>query len=287
MEKRQRPTTYAEALEAKKYAETNNVPVVPDENPIDHEQTSLSGVEVTELPSQGKLYGKGARIYFSPLSFGEMKFLSGSSLSGIESINFFLSKIQTTFDKYDLSYFDFYYITVLIKLSTFGDSNFNIRFECPKCLKQSSYTFNTADVHFEELRVPIPAVITSKDGNDYKFSPITVGKYIELIKEDKRDDYDAYMAKQMLDYPYEEALDIIKNELNGVDTALLETVDTMFYHGVADVPIKCKNKIGEGEDGVEEVCGYKSAIPFHSIPEYARSIDSTKESLRNRIRYGV
>jgi len=285
MEKRQRPITYAEAKEAKKFAEANDKQIIESQQKINHNETTLNGVKINELPSGGEMYGKGSEVFFTPLSFGEMKYLSGSTLSNVESMNFFLNKIQANFDKTTLTYFDFYYITILIKLSTFGESNFNITYECPNCKKDSRVTINTGELVFEEIRVPLPAKLTSKKGNEYKFSPMTVGNYLELVRKDLQEDQDAYMASQMVDVDFKTALNIIKNELNGLDVNLLETIDVMFYHGVDDLQLKCKNKIDN--NGVEEVCGFISTMPFQSITRFVSTDDTNKESFRNRINYGV
>ncbi len=287
MDKRVRPTTYAEAIEAKKFAhKISEEPIVETKHEIVHDRTTLNGVQVKELPSGGTLYGKGAEIFFTPLSFGDMKFLAGSTLTNKESLIFFLSKIQTSFDKMDLTYFDFHYITVLIKLSTFGESNFKIMFECPKCKKDSESSFNTGDLVFEDLKVELPAIVTSKFGNDYKFSPMKVGKYLDIIERDLISDKDVYMANQMIDKKFDEALYIIQNELNGMDVHLIESVDVMFYHGVEDLILKCSNKI-KGDNDVEEVCGYSSAMPFFSLPNFVSPVDTNKKSFGDRIRYGV
>jgi hypothetical protein len=288
MEKRQRPTTYAEALEAKKYAEELQTSISDKEEVVKIDpmvQTSLNAVEVKTLPSQGKLYGDNPTVYFSPLSFGEMKFLSGSTLSDKESVEFFLNKIQTSFNKELLTYFDFYYITVLIKLSTYGEATFKVNYKCPNCKNVVSNSFNTADLNFEEIRCDLPAVITSRNGNKYSFSPMTVYNYLDLIKSGKTTDQDWYMAKQMIDVEPEEAYKIIREELNGIDIKILETLDVMFYHGVENLKLKCTNKV-DG-DSSEEVCGFISEMPFQSITNYINSIDSIKESIRDRISYGV
>jgi len=285
LEKRKRPITYAEALEAKEFAEKMNADIISDKNEINQEETTLNGVEVKNLPSGGVLYGNTPEIFFTPLSFGEMKFLSGSSLSDKESIQFFLNKIQCNFDKYILTYFDFYYITVLIKLSTFGETSFKISYKCPKCNNKMTKDISTSGLNFEEIRVDIPVEITSKNGKTYTFSPITIGSYLNLLDKGLQNDKDAYMASQITSIDFEQALDSIKNDLNGTDVQLLETIDIMFYHGVEDIQIICKNKVKKGDS--EEVCGFLTKIPFFSISEYASSIDSVKELVRNRIHYGV
>ena len=302
MNRRIRPITYAEALEAKKYSEENNQNTIDKESKkeeINQIVTSLNTFKISNLPSKGQSYPKNAEIYYTPFSFGEMKFLSGSSLSDVESINFFLNKIQCSFPKEDLTYYDFYFLTVMIKMSTFGEINYNMTFECNKCGHINTIPFSIEDLDFNEIRVPMPISIdlkqpykdteTDTELSKITFVPISIGRYKKMIEEDVVDDFDIYMANCIKDGKFKERLTLIKDYLNGSDISLLETIDVSLYHGVKDIPMACENKIlPEGKsDGDEEVCGREFDIPFHDLAEYISATDELKKSLGQRIHFGV
>lgn len=299
MEQRKRAITYGETLQAKEFARVQeelfgnkNIP----EKKIDQTSSTISGVKISTLPSGGVIYPDGAEIYFSPMTFGEMKFLSGSSMSDKETVEFFLKKISCTFPVENLTYFDFYYITVLIKMSTFGENDYNIVFECNKCGHVNKKAFKQDEIDFDEIQVEMPVTVDMPDGSTVTFEPLTVGNYLKMVKRGLAEDYDVYMAYCMKGVDHLTALDIIKNEFSGEMVNILETIDATFYHGVRDLKIKCNHKEmkGTGEfdiDGeeisVEEVCGVMHKIPFLTLPEYTITSDRTKESLRNRIHFGI
>ena len=302
MKQRMRPVTYAESLEAKEFAEKNDTQIIEQEETekgIDHFHTSNNTIKITDLPSKGLIYPENAEIYITPFSFGEMKYLSGSNLSDAESINFFLTKIQTTFPKEDLSYYDFYFLTVLIKMSTFGEVEYVMTFACQECGYINKNPFKSSDLEFYDLRVPFPVTIDLK--TPYKstestlelrkvsFLPVSIGRYKKMLIDGTTDDYDVYIANCIVQGTETERLELVTDYLNGTDVNLLETVDAVLYHGVKDIKMKCKNKIlpDGGELGDEEVCGHKVDIPFHDLPEIISSTDECKESIGKRIHFGV
>ncbi len=302
MEKRLRPITYAEALHAKELAEKNDTNIIddPPKEEISHIKSSINSVKIELLPSGGQDYPENSEIYFTPFSFGEMKFLSGSSLSDPESINFFLSKIQTSFPKEDLTYYDFYFITIMIKMASFGEIEYKMNFECLNCGHHNKIPFNISDLEFDEIRVPLPITIdllspftASESGEILEkitFTPISIGRYKKMITDGTTEDYDVYMSNCIKDGSEEDRLKIIKEYLNGTDVNLLETIDVTLYHGVKDIKMTCKNKIpkdANNADAGEEVCGRSYDIPFQSITEYISSTDKLKESLGKRIHFGV
>jgi len=298
MEKRKRPVTYAETLQAKKFAEDLDRKLIDEEKALLPKlETSMTGIEVDTLPSHGILYPEDFTVYFAPLTFGEMKFLSGSSIQDKESIEFFLSKITTNIDVKDLTYFDFFYITVLIKLATFGIGEYNIVFECSECGNENTGSFSSADVIFEELRVPFPVTAEGDSGKSYEFKPLTVGSYLHLVNRKVEDDWDEYMSYCIQgEETHLAQLETMKKEFKGVSASILEMIDASFYHGVQDIPVKCSHEeiINTGKydvEGVEitrkEVCGKVHNIPFQSLSEFTITTDGCKESIRNRIHFGL
>ena len=302
MQKRIRPITYAESLQAKEFAEENNQQITePDKikepkEPINHLVTSNNSVKVNELPSGGSIYPKEAEIYITPFSFGEMKYLSGSILSDPENIEFFLNKIQTSFPKENLTYYDFYFLTVLIKMSTFGDVDYTMTFECPHCNHINKIPFKTSDLEFYDIKVPFPITIdlktpyinteTGLELLKVSFVPVSVGRYKKMIDDETTDDMDIYIANCIIEGTEEDRIKIIKEYLNGADVNLLETIDVVLFHGVKDLHLQCQNKITP-EDGVEEVCGRIFDLPFRRLSEHISSTSELEESIGQRIHFGL
>ncbi len=302
--KRIRPVTYAEALQAKEFAEKNDTQVIDktDDNsalPINQLVTSINSIKINELPSGGSIYPKNSELYITPFSFGEMKFLSSSNLSDPENIDFFLTKIQATFPIEDLTYYDFYFLTVLIKMSTFGEVEYNMTFECSSCGHTNKIPFKTSDLEFYDIKVPFPITVdlktpykhteTGLESTNVGFIPVSIGRYKKMLKEGTTEDYDIYMANCIKEGTEEDRIIIVKEYLNGVSVNLLETIDTVLFHGVKDLKMTCKNKLlpEESKDGNEEVCGRVFDIPFHSISEFLSTTDECQESLGQRIHFGV
>lgn len=300
MQERLRPITYAENLEAKRYAEENDKQVVEPKPalPEGERPTSVNNLILKNLPSGGKSYDSNAEIYFSPLTFGEMKFLSVSTMTDVETINFFLTKIHTTFPTEELTYFDFYYITTMVKLATFGELEYTMSFECSGCGALQKAPFTIEDLIFEDIRVPLPIIVDLNEpfkssSSDYeasniKFMPITIGGFRKMIQAGKREDLDLYMANCIQGGSEADRLEIIKEVMNGVSVNLLETIDVSLFHGVQNLHFNCKNRINTTEEkGSGEVCGRLHDIPFQDIIEYIGSTDRTKDSLRERIHFGL
>ena len=130
-----------------------------------------------------------------------------------------------------------------------------------------------------------------------ELSPMTVGNYKLLLRRSKKDDEDEYMAYCIKGIDTQkERLKVVREQFSGVMVNVLENLDVSFYHGVQDIKVRCKNKIKvktgeydvEGEEiTLEEDCGKVHRVPFLSLPEFIGSTDRTKESIRNRVHFGI
>jgi len=324
MNKRLRPVTYAESLEAKEYAEENEIQQEELTTKPIKEKTSSFGVEVKGLPSGGKSYPEKSTISYIPLSFGEMKYLSKGDLSDLEDIEFFLSKIDSSFDVKLLTYYDFYFITVLIKMATFGDTDYTVTYECYNCGHKNKATFGLTELEFEEIRVPLPVNVEGIRGQGEEtlkasFVPTNMKGYTQMLKDGTQDDYDYIMANCVTDDfgTFEEKLKLIKNNMAGLDVNILESIDVSFFHGVKSLEFKCNGVLDEdgvlieetkaeikpkGYEEVEllkstseksditvskEVCGSVHHIPFLDITKYISTEIGIKGTLRDRINFGV
>lgn len=301
MEQRLRPITYAETLEAKKIAEENDKQIIEQPTPTipqgKDRPTSINEMVVDDLPSGGESYPDHSEIYYSPLTFGEMKFLSVSTMTDTESVNFFLTKIHCSFPKENLTYYDFYYLSTLIKLATFGEMEFVMNFECVSCGAEQKAPFSIQDFIFEEIRVPLPITVdlesphVAENGVEVakvNFGPITIGGFRKMILDGTREDQDIYMSNCIIDeLSDKDKIEIIKTHFTGLNVSLLETIDISLFHGVQDLTFSCKNRIGATEESTGEVCGRIHDIPFQDIVEYVSATDKSKNALRERINFGV
>lgn len=301
MEQRLRPITYAETLEAKRIAEEQDKNIVEAPKPTipsgEDRPSSINEVIVVDLPSGGEPYPEHSEVYYTPLTFGEMKFLSVSTMTDTESVNFFLTKIHTSFPKEDLTYYDFYYLSTLVKLATFGEMEFIMNFECVGCGAVQKAPFSINDFVFEEIRVPLPITVdlespyqaqNAQEITKVNFGPITIGRFRDMILAGLRDDQDYYMANCIIDdISLEDKIELIRTHFTGLNVSLLETIDISLFHGVQDLTFSCKNKINVDEEGVGEVCGRVHDIPFQDLIEHISATDKSKDALRERINFGV
>jgi len=233
-------------------------------------------ISLDNLPSKGKSYPKNSIISYSPLTYGEVKYLSNSDLTELDFYKFYLNKkIKTSFNKNDLTFFDFVFIIFIIRLSVFGDNEITINYECEKCGIKNKERINLSEIDFFDISVNIPVEYELND-EKLEFYPLTIGDYIylETSKFKGTEDYEnAKIAKQIKNKEFNEALKIVKEKLNGVNVNILETMDTILYHGPKKLKFVCK----------KEGCGNIAEFPFYDIYGYAVLSDTSKKFFRDRI----
>lgn len=199
-------------------------------------------LEITELPSKFLAYPEGSKISYRPYTFGEVKVFNSSKVGLDVNMEFVLKGIECSFDKKDLTLSDFLYIGLLRKLSTFGTSKFSIDFICinKECKEKNTVQFTSEDIDFEELKIPeLPIIFDSLKG-ELHFAPITVGEYIELVKEGKAEDEFELMIRQCKNLKSVNETREVLYDLPTSDGLILEQVDVHLYHEIKPFEFKCK-----------------------------------------------
>lgn len=190
-------------------------------------QSDLPELQVTELPSKFLPYPKGTKIYYRPYSWSEIEYLNVSKVDDITIYQNILQGIRTTnIEPTDLTMWDFYYVALLRKISSLGTPQFSIVYSS----HGSTHTkvASIEDIDFEDLSVPALPVNAKLNTGTYSFTPLTVGKYIELVKRELDSDDVALMAAQCT-LPLDEALEASK-KWYGSDLVTLDRVDHLLDH---------------------------------------------------------
>ena len=146
--------------------------------------------KVTQLPSNFRAYSTQAEISYVPYTFGELLNFGQSSMSRADNIEFTLKGIYTTgMDKKDIIFYDYVYIALLRKLSSFKEDEFVLEYDCYSCGAKNKLPGKLSELSFKELNVPaIPVKIKDDEGNELHFSPLTVGNFLTLLRENKTGD---------------------------------------------------------------------------------------------------
>ena len=234
---------------------------------------------VDSLPSKCLSYPEGFEISYRPYSFGESKKLSQSKLSVKEHIDFVLNgvNIKGLKSKYDLTYADFLFISLLRRISTVETPTVNISFPCKKCNTPNTFQLSIDDLEFQDSELPKLPIKVSIKGKELKFTYFTLAHYIEAQKANKLQDNMYMLAKSCFNLPFKEAYNIITDPtLSFDDGSVLDLVEVQLFHGLKPKEYVCQN----GE------CGEINLIQ----PEIEKMVISPfrdeEGSIRDRISYG-
>lgn len=219
---------------SKKYR--NNQPV---ENKPQEHKSQLAEIEVKDLPSKFKSY-KNKKISFRPYTFGDVNRLNQSKLSQTSKIKRILEGITCGFDPYLLTFADFLYINLLRKISTFGSKKFKVKFSCSLCKSTNTLNVDEGELEFDDIEVDMPITATLSNNRELVFSPLTVKDYLTLLNKNLADDRIAVLAIQVANIQYDEAFEIIDKAV-GDDSDILEEVDSLLYHTLKPMNIKCES----------------------------------------------
>lgn len=199
------------------------------------------------LPTKFLMYPKGASITYRPYTFGELLKLNQSNIQRADRLEFILEGITTTFDRRALALFDFIYISTLRKLATLKAPKFITRFTCRNCGEANRQEFKVGDIELSDLTVDaLPLSFDLECGREVSFIPLTIGKYIELLRSGDNEDPAKTLAASVCNMPIEEAEKLI-SEATGEDLELLKEVDEMLFLGINPFEAPC-SKCGTIEE---------------------------------------
>lgn len=236
----------------------------------------LPEIEVSEVPSKFISYKEDYIITYRPYAFGEIKKTNQSKMSIRSMFDFILEGITTNFDKYNLTVPDFLYISLLRKISTLGETKFNIKCLCSSCKIENSNTLNIQDIEFRDIKAPKLPINVELSVGKFSFKPLTLKDYYFLIKEKKEDDVLALLAIQACKDNEKEFNKVYQEfyNLNREDGEILEEVDNYLDHSLMPVIFKCKEC--KEDIKVELEGGQNFIYPFRT----------NKKSVRDRIYFG-
>jgi len=283
-------------------------------NPKDSQQEStaaimqerkLSAITVpcSDLPSGGLPYDSGAEISYLPYTFGDLKTLSQSKVKTQTLYEYLLQGIITSFDKMELTFPDFLYVSLLRKISSIGTSQFKFEVTCNRCGKKHTQVSSIDKVEFTDLydKVPeLPAVVTMQ-GKDIALSPTTIGSLLELYKLGKIDEDSAdvileashaVFAQQIIsingkEVPFDDRYEFIQN-INWEDYGVIKEVDALFQHGIKPIILTCDGVIAQERHmgGKKTPCGAVLEVSLDRLHSQLQPFREHQESASGRIRFG-
>jgi hypothetical protein len=141
-------------------------------------------------------------------------------------------------DKHQLAYYDFIYIALLRKISSFHDDLFVYDYECYQCGTKNTISGRLSEIEFDELHVPaLPVRVTSDSGVELQFLPFTVGAFIELQKIQSKDQADI-VASQVSNMSLAEAKPIL-TAATGDFLRAISYADEVMNFGITSIKRNC------------------------------------------------
>jgi hypothetical protein len=269
-------------------------------NNLDLKSTSLPEIEVTTLPSKGLPYPENFTIKYVPYTFGEVVKMSQSKITRLEQYRVILEGVICSFHKEDLTFQDFQWVALLRKLSSIGDNEFYIDYNCYKCMKKSKAIFQFTDISFHDMEAEALPVVAKMSKGDFHFRPLTIGQFFELVDEDKASDTKALLAKMCSNKEFDEAYETfstcIYDSKESRDGKILERIDKVLAHSIKNITNECSNYI-DVEDGkkkkkASEVkkktkCKGITDIAITEVDVLIRPFRDDRESIDNLLQYGL
>lgn len=236
---------------------------------------SLPTIDLPDPPSKMLPYPKGSRIKYLPFTYGEIQKYNSSVMSEIDRIEFTMAGIITEgFPKSDLAYYDYLYLSLLRRVTSFSKSQFILNFTCDSCGERNKQTLELGNIEFSDLEIPsLPIIIDLEDNQTLQINPLTVSNYIRLKQEGNEDPIAAY-ARSVINMSYERAYSVIEKATDEL-LEVIEEADSLLGFGKQSISCNCK------------ACGAVNNEPLRDILHLVQPFRRSRESIRNRIRFGV
>ncbi len=196
---------------------------------------------LNELPSRGLLYSDDTTLSYTPFTYGELLKYSQSFMNVKKKYMFLMDKIAATnMDKYHITLADFYYISLLINLSTFDTFSFKVTKACKQCDVKIEKTVSSKELEFDELQDNKSQAKISINEKQLLFTPITVSDFFNLFDMGKHKEQEYLFAAQCrtVDIELEELANYVK-DCTPTDSEAFDIIDTTFYHGVTPLKVTC------------------------------------------------
>lgn len=273
-------------------------------------EESFSSIrEVKDPPSKLLPYPEGSKIFVTGLNFGDIMKISDSNLSEVDIYKIRMKYITTEkVDKLDLTYQDFLYSCFIMDYMSIDSNVFALDFNCKnkKCkghddLQEAKFQYE--DIIFENLGEnelgknlkKLPLEYTTKKGEVFKFTPLSIKWFIflyekNLIKDviaryatmlkipfvldlDKIKKIDGSDYDRNLQLYFNDAKEKVKNHLGLYDLNALKVIDSVFSHGIEPLKKTC------------DLCGEVNEITVDTPYTVIRSFREVNGILENEIRF--
>lgn len=149
------------------------------------QQVSPNYWEITDLPSKFKLYPKGTRIMARPLKVLEVKKLSSLNEDNADFItNDILQRTVKGIALQDILIADKMCMIFWLRANTYRESGYVVKFDCPKCEKESQFHFSLDNLEIQYLSESYDPdkPITMLNGDKVQIKFLTIGDQIYLNK---------------------------------------------------------------------------------------------------------
>lgn len=220
--------------------------------PKEEKMPEKSLIQVAELPSGFLPYPRGSKIYYSPLTLGELENLNSGTLNLGQALENLIDSIFVEkFDKLDLAYFDLVYIGVQRKLTALGDIRGTINGFCPVCENKNEKEFTYTELEFEELKVSaLPIRYEYEEPKFLEFSLMTYRNWKKMgdLPEEEIDRLTA-LSHMVLNYEPKQAKEIL-SKLSGDAINYINKIESLLDYGIKPFKMVC-NHVEQEE--VEEV----------------------------------
>ncbi|QJT70936.1 hypothetical protein GR7B_00138 [Vibrio phage vB_VcorM_GR7B] len=221
-------------------------------------------VEINGLPSRNLAYPEGSIVRYRPYNFDEIEDISDSELSFEDHYEMVLNGIETVgFDKRDLTLGDFLFIMLNRKITTLGTDEFVVHFSYNG--EAHKHIMRVFDVKYDDIEAPeLPIIITTGDGTEVEFMPITVGQYLDYMadkdKLSKTKESRALLACGVTNLDFWDAYKLITESM-GMDAKYFATVDRLLYHSIQDFRLPVKEYVDNPKYSEDLTDEQKEFIP--------------------------
>ena len=270
------------------------------DKPKEEKMPEKSLIQVTELPSGFLPYPKGSKIYYAPLTLGELENLNSGTLNLGQALDNLINSIYVDkFDKLDLAYFDLVYIGVQRKLTALGDVRGTINGFCTACENKNEKEFTYTELEFEELKVSaLPIRYEYEEPKFLEFSLMTYRNWKKMgdLPEHEIDRLTA-LSHMVSNYEPSKAKEIL-SKLSGDSINYINRIESLLDYGIKPFKLVCAHVEQEeseevnGETGsLEKVikpitCGHEFMVEVTNPFDYTFRPGRPNNLNESKIRFG-
>jgi len=227
--------------------------ITPTEKGSGRFETNLPIRKVTRLPSNFLPYPEGVAISYVPYTFDELLAFGQSNMSKADSVEYILRGIHTEgIEKHQLSFFDFIYVSLLRKMSSFRDDEIIVEYDCYNCGTKNVLNERMSQLDFKDLDIPrLPIKVKVEEGVFLHFAPITIKTFLELERFNMMENKVAVYAAAVVNMERSQATPIIKNAQGDLLRALVYVDDKLSF-GLKPLIRNCKNCKASNTLGMDE-----------------------------------